>query len=239
VVISDQRAAAFSVIARPLYSCLLLTRRKLNHALASVRALAPAVPGIRIEELFEIGEAKGRQLLFVPIACGSHCFKIAYDLARDCASKSLRPDFFKMQSTISLITHRAAIAALQHPALIPSTIGSPFNGSRERAEQLAAGHSHGNWAEDAFYSCGDGDFERCQGVQALGRGLPPRWARLAIASVHYQGGRPSGAGPAIPAVIAIGAARAPASLLATMTIIAIGVALAFRSERRNGASAKA
>ena len=32
---------------------------------------------------------------------------------------------------------------------------------------------------------------------------------------------------------------APASLLATMTIIAIGVALAFRSERRNGASAKA
>jgi hypothetical protein len=31
---------------------------------------------------------------------------------------------------------------------------------------------------------------------------------------------------------------APASLLATMTIIAIGVALAFRSERRNGASAK-
>ena len=32
---------------------------------------------------------------------------------------------------------------------------------------------------------------------------------------------------------------APASLLATMTIIAIGVALAFRSERRNGVSAKA
>jgi hypothetical protein len=32
---------------------------------------------------------------------------------------------------------------------------------------------------------------------------------------------------------------APASLLATMTIIAIGVALAFRSERRNGVSGKA
>jgi hypothetical protein len=32
---------------------------------------------------------------------------------------------------------------------------------------------------------------------------------------------------------------APASLLATMTIIAIGVALAFRFERRNGVSAKA
>jgi hypothetical protein len=32
---------------------------------------------------------------------------------------------------------------------------------------------------------------------------------------------------------------APASLLATMTIIAIGVALAFRRECRNGASAKA
>jgi hypothetical protein len=32
---------------------------------------------------------------------------------------------------------------------------------------------------------------------------------------------------------------APASLLATMTIIAVGVALAFRSERRNRASAKA
>ena len=31
---------------------------------------------------------------------------------------------------------------------------------------------------------------------------------------------------------------APASLLATMTIIAIGVALAFRSERRNGVSAQ-
>lgn len=32
---------------------------------------------------------------------------------------------------------------------------------------------------------------------------------------------------------------APASLLATMTIIAIGVALAFRSERRNAASRNA
>ena len=32
---------------------------------------------------------------------------------------------------------------------------------------------------------------------------------------------------------------APASLLATMTILAIGVALAFRSERRNSASGKA
>jgi len=32
---------------------------------------------------------------------------------------------------------------------------------------------------------------------------------------------------------------APASLLATMAIIAVGVALAFCSERRNGASAKA
>jgi hypothetical protein len=31
---------------------------------------------------------------------------------------------------------------------------------------------------------------------------------------------------------------APASLLATMTIIAIGVALAFRFERRSGVSAK-
>ncbi|MBT1515672.1 hypothetical protein KIP88_34905 [Bradyrhizobium sp. SRL28] len=32
---------------------------------------------------------------------------------------------------------------------------------------------------------------------------------------------------------------APASLLATMTIIAIGAALTFRSERRNSASSKA
>jgi len=32
---------------------------------------------------------------------------------------------------------------------------------------------------------------------------------------------------------------APASLLATMAIIAVGVALAFRSERRNRGSAKA
>ena len=32
---------------------------------------------------------------------------------------------------------------------------------------------------------------------------------------------------------------APASLLATMTVIAIGVALAFRSERRNGVSRNA
>jgi hypothetical protein len=32
---------------------------------------------------------------------------------------------------------------------------------------------------------------------------------------------------------------APASLLATMTIIAIGAALAFRAERRNGASLEA
>jgi hypothetical protein len=32
---------------------------------------------------------------------------------------------------------------------------------------------------------------------------------------------------------------APASLLATMTILAIGVALAFRSESRNSASGKA
>ncbi|XSC45423.1 hypothetical protein ACF1BQ_004695 [Bradyrhizobium sp. RDT10] len=32
---------------------------------------------------------------------------------------------------------------------------------------------------------------------------------------------------------------APASLLATMTVIAIGVALAFRSERSNGASRNA
>jgi hypothetical protein len=32
---------------------------------------------------------------------------------------------------------------------------------------------------------------------------------------------------------------APASLLATMTVIAIGLALAFRSERRNGVSRNA
>ena len=32
---------------------------------------------------------------------------------------------------------------------------------------------------------------------------------------------------------------APASLLATLTVIAIGVALAFRSERRNGVSRSA
>ncbi|WKA30591.1 hypothetical protein [Bradyrhizobium roseum] len=32
---------------------------------------------------------------------------------------------------------------------------------------------------------------------------------------------------------------APASLLATLTVLAIGVALAFRSERRSGTSSKA
>jgi hypothetical protein len=42
--------------------------------------LAAAVSRIRIEELFEISEAKRRELLFVPIPGRPQCFKIAYDL---------------------------------------------------------------------------------------------------------------------------------------------------------------
>jgi len=49
-------------------------------AIASLRTSAAAVPGIWIEELFEIREAEGRQLLLVPIACRFQCFEIAYDL---------------------------------------------------------------------------------------------------------------------------------------------------------------
>jgi hypothetical protein len=42
--------------------------------------LAAAVPRIWIEELIEIREAKGLQLLFVAISRGFQCLEITYDL---------------------------------------------------------------------------------------------------------------------------------------------------------------
>lgn len=48
------------------------------HSLWS-RRLAAAVTGVRIEELFEICEAKGRELLFVPIPCRLQGFEIAHN----------------------------------------------------------------------------------------------------------------------------------------------------------------
>jgi hypothetical protein len=181
VVISDQRAAAFSVIARPLYSCLLLTRRKLNHALASARALAPAVPGIRIEELFEIGEAKGRQLLFVPIPCGSQCFEIAYDLCARLRIQIAAPGL--PQNTIYNFAHNApALQSLhcsipcwfrQLSALDPTDWVSGQN-SLPRAIRKEMGR------EDQLYACDDGDFGALPSGSGLGRGLPRRCA-IAIA----------------------------------------------------------
>ena len=44
------------------------------------RNLAAAVPRVGIEELIEVGETKGRQLLFIPIPCRSQGFEIARDL---------------------------------------------------------------------------------------------------------------------------------------------------------------
>jgi hypothetical protein len=59
---------------------IIVDAPKLNHAFASSRTLAAAVPRVGIEELIEISEAKDSQLLFVPIPCRSQCFEVAYDL---------------------------------------------------------------------------------------------------------------------------------------------------------------
>jgi hypothetical protein len=59
---------------------IIVDAPKLNHAFASSRTLAAAVPRVGIEELIEISEAKDSKLLFVPIACRSQCFEVAYDL---------------------------------------------------------------------------------------------------------------------------------------------------------------
>jgi hypothetical protein len=68
-------------------------------------ALTAAVPGVRIEELFEIGEAKGSQLLFVPIPCGSQRFKIAYDLCARLRIQIAAPGL--PQNTIYDFAHNA------------------------------------------------------------------------------------------------------------------------------------
>ena len=76
-----------------------------TQALTSSRALAAAVPRVRIEELFEIGEPKGRQLLFVPIARGSQSFEIAYDLCARLRIQITAPGL--PQNTIDNFAHNA------------------------------------------------------------------------------------------------------------------------------------
>jgi len=90
-------------IGQPLYRCLSLMRR--DHAFASSRALATAVTRVRIEELFEIGEAKGSQLLFVPIARGSQSFEIADDLCARLRVQIAAPGL--PQNTIYDFAHNA------------------------------------------------------------------------------------------------------------------------------------
>src|SRR6186713_2670719 len=88
-------------IHRPLYGDYV----DATQALTSSRALAAAVPRVRIEELFEIGEAKGRQLLFVPIARGSQSFEIAYDLCARLRIQITAPGL--PQNTIDNFAHNA------------------------------------------------------------------------------------------------------------------------------------
>ena len=184
-------------------------RRKLNHAFASSRTLAAAVPGVRIEELFEIGETKGRQLLFVPIPCGSQCFEIAYDLCARLRIQIAAPGL--PQNTIYNFAHNApALQSLhcsiphwfrQLSALDPTDSVSGQN-SLPRAIRKEMGR------EDQLYACDDGDFG------ALPSGFRPgawfastlRDWRSLVRSIPGSD-RPSGAGPAMPAEIAIGRAR--------------------------------
>ena len=88
-------------IHRPLYGDYV----DATQALTSSRALAAAVPRVRIEELFEIGESKGRQLLFVPIARGSQSFEIAYDLCARLRIQITAPGL--PQNTIDNFAHNA------------------------------------------------------------------------------------------------------------------------------------
>ena len=177
--------------------------------------------------------------MFVPIACGSHCFKMAYDLARDCASKSLRPGFPKMRSAISLITHRTAIAALQHPALDSvndrlslQRIGVSGQNSLPRVIRMEIGRKTRITRVVTV-------------ISSAAKGFRP-WGAVCPRAGRDWRSRPFTTRVAAPRGRTSDARRSrdrcrsrPGQSAGNDDHHRLGVALAFRSERGNGASAKA
>jgi len=102
--------------------------------------------------------------------------------ARDCASRSLRPDFLKIQSTISLITHPHCNRCIAASRVGSVNFGARFKGFGQREEQLSAGNSQVNWPEDEFYACSDGE--------ALPSGFRP-WGVGCLRAGRYRRSRPS------------------------------------------------
>ena len=155
---------------------------KIIRAFASSRTLAAAVPRVRIEELIEIREAEGRQLLFVPIPCRSQCFEIAHDLCTRLRVQIAAPG--RPQNTIYNFAHNTLALQWLHCS-IPRWFRQLSALDPTDREQSSA---RGAW----FASTKTNEAPREIGVRV--RSIP-------------GSPRPSGARPAMPTVIAIGPAR--------------------------------